>query len=100
MPTALASPCPNGGRLDAERRLVLRVAGRAAAELPEIFDLLEPERITGKVEKRIKQHRAMTIRENEAVAVEPERIAGVVLEEIAPQGLCYVGHSHGHARMA
>ena len=42
----------------------------------------------------------MAIREHEPVPVDPRRIAGVVLEEIAPQDLGDVRHAHGHAGMA
>ena len=48
-----------GRRLDTQRRLVLRVPGGAAAELPEALDLLETQRVARKVEQRVQQHAAV-----------------------------------------
>ncbi len=88
-----------GGRLDAERRLVLRMTRRTAAELPKILDLLQTERIPRQIQERVQQHRTVTVRKHEAVAVDPEGIARIVLEKVAPQNLRNVGHAHGHAWM-
>ena len=42
----------------------------------------------------------MAVREHEAVAVDPLRVARVVLEEIAPQDLGNVRHAHRGTGMA
>ena len=58
------------------------------------------ERIAGEMQQRVQQHRAVAVREHEAVAVPPVRVAGVVLEHVAPQHLGNVGHAHGRAGMS
>ena len=81
-----------------------RAAGRArggpAVLLPScrnFLQLLDRQRIAGQVQHRVQQHRAVAVREHEAVAVGPVRIARVVLEEVAPQHLGDVRHAHRHA---
>jgi len=86
-----------GGGLDAEVRVDLRVPGGVRTELAEIPELLHVERIAREVQQRVEQHRAVAVRDHEAVAVGPLRIAGIVLEVIGPQHLGDVGHAHRHA---
>ena len=95
------NPLPERARrgLDADVDLVLGVARGSRAELAEMLKLVHREWITRQVEHGIKEHRAMTIREHEAVAVGPAGIAGIVLQEIPPEHFGDVGHSHRHARM-
>ena len=88
-----------GRRLDAEVAVDLRVARRVRAELPEVREVLDRERVTRQVEQRIEQHRAVPVRQHEAVAVGPLGVARVVLEVVRPQDLRDVGHAHGHAGM-
>ncbi len=97
MPTALARPWPSGpvGGLDAQVVLHLRVAGGAAAELPEVLDLLDLERVPGQIEQGVQEHRSVTIGQNEAVTVGPERVCGVVLQHFAPEHFGDIGHAHG-----
>ncbi len=89
-----------GGALDAVRVLVLRVAGRLAVQLAEVLDLVQRHvGIAAQVQDRVQQHRTMPVGENEAIAVEPVRIAGIVAEIIVPQHFGDIGHAHRHARM-
>ena len=77
------------------------MAGGAAAELAEALQLIDAHAgISGQVEQRIEQHRAMAGREHEAVAVGPLRARRIEFEEAAPQHRGDVGHAHGHAGMA
>src|SRR6202044_110928 len=89
-----------GSRLDAERGLVLGVTGCAAAELAEVLDLLQPERVARQVQKGVQKHRAMPIREHETVAVDPQRVARIVLQKVGPEDLGNIRHTHWHARMS
>jgi len=88
-----------GGGLDAEVRLDLGMARGVRAELTEVLQLLEVERIARQVQQRVKQHRTVAVRQHEAVAIDPLRVAGVVLEVVGPQHLGDVGHAHRHARV-
>ncbi len=89
-----------GGGLYAQMHLALRVACRLGAELAKILDLVHRQGITGQVQHRVQQHRRMPIRQHEAVAVPPARIAGIELKYVPPQHLGDVRHPHGSARMA
>ena len=64
-----------GRRLDAGRAFGFGMAGRLAAELTEVFDVVERKIVAGKIEQRVEQHRAVAGREHETVAIEPMRIA-------------------------
>jgi hypothetical protein len=89
-----------GGALDPEMHLALRMARRLRAELPEILDLVHRQGITGQVQHRIEEHRGVAVRQHETVAIPPGRIAGIELEDVAPQHFGDVRHPHGRARMA
>ena len=51
------------------------------------------------MQQRVQQHRAVTIRQNETVAVKPIGIRRVVLQVIGPQDLRNICHAHGRAGM-
>ncbi len=90
-----------GGRLDAGRMAIFRVARRARAELAEVLELLELHLgIAGEIEQRVEQHRAVAGRQHEAVAVGPIGVRGVELQEAREQHGGDIGHAHGHAGMA
>src|SRR4051794_15919791 len=55
------------------------MAGGRRADLAEVLDVLERERIAGQVEHRIEEHRRVAGAEDEAVAVGPVGVRGVVL---------------------
>ncbi len=77
-----------GGRLDAGRVAVLRVAGRLGAELPELLDLVEADVVAGEVQACVEQHRRVAGREHEPVAVGPGRIGRVVLHHARVEQVC------------
>jgi hypothetical protein len=87
-------------RLDAGRETVFRVARRPGMDLAKALDLLHREVIAGEMQQGVEQHRAVAVREHEAVAVDPLRIGRVVAQVAAPQHLGDLGHAHRHARMA
>ena len=73
--------------------------GGLAAELTKALDIFDRKRVAGEVQHSVQQHRAVAVREHEPVAVGPQRVAGVVAHELAPQHLRDIGHAHGHAGM-
>ncbi|GAB1459121.1 hypothetical protein MASR2M50_08950 [Thauera sp.] len=89
-----------GGGLDAGGVAVLGVAGGLAVELAEALELLDRQVVAGEVEQRVDQHRAMAVRQHEAVAVGPLGVGRVVLEVVAPEDFGDLGHAHGCARVA
>ena len=75
-----------GGRLDSVEEEILRMAGAGGAELAEALDVVDRRPgVAGQMKERVDQHRAMAGRKDEAVAVGPARIGGIVLEIIGPQ---------------
>ena len=65
---------------------VLGMARGETAELAEVADLVDVDvRIAGEIEQRIEQHRAVTVREHEAVPVGPVGARGIELEEAAEE---------------
>jgi hypothetical protein len=90
-----------GGCFDTSELEILGVAGARAAELTEIPDVLDRRPgIAGQVQQRIKQHRAMAGRQDEAIPVRPIGPAGIELQMPGEQRRRGIGHPHRHAGMA
>ena len=90
-----------GRRLDTSTMAVFRMAGARAAQLAEALDVIKRDvLVTRQVQHRIQQHRAMTSRQHEAVAVRPARIARIEFQEACEQHRSDVSHAHRHAGMA
>ncbi len=89
-----------GRRLDAGRQAVLGVAGRLRMELTEALDLLDRKVVAGEVQQRVQQHRAVAVRDHEAVAVRPSGVRRIVRKVAVPQRDGDFGHAHRHAGMA
>src|ERR1700733_12779101 len=70
-----------GGGFNPDVEVVFRVTRGARAELAEILDFVDGERIAGKIQDRIQEHRSVAVREHEPVPVDPAGIAGIVLED-------------------
>src|SRR5271165_6374519 len=69
-------------------------------ELPETLELVEGHiRVAGKIKQRVEQHRAVTGREHETVAVGPVRHPWIEAQELSEQNSRDVGHAHRHAGM-
>ena len=79
---------------------VLRMSRGAAAPLPELFDVVEGEVVSGEVEDAVEQHAGVARREHEAIAVQPLGIRGVVPEMALPQHIGERRQRHRRARMA
>ncbi len=88
-----------GGGLDAGRVAEFRVAGGGAAELPEVFQVVQADAVAGQVQQAVEQHGAVAVGEHEPVAVDPVRVGRVVLQEAAPQHFGDIRHAHGGARV-
>ena len=78
----------------------LRMSGRLRVQLAEVSQFVEREVVTGEVQQRVQQHRAVAVGEDETVAVRPLRVRGIVAQVPMPQGDRDLGHAHRHARMA
>ena len=90
-----------GGGLDAAGLEVLGVSRRLGAELTEILDLVERHvLVAGEVQQGIEQHRTVSGREHETVAVRPGRSAGVEFEELCEQHGRDIRSAHRQAGVA
>ena len=79
------------------------IAGVIRRRLGEPIDvrLIDAElRVTRQVQQRIEQHRTMSVRQHEAVAIGPLRIGGIELHVLREQGSRDLGHAERHALMA
>ena len=56
-----------------------RVTCGPVTELPEVPNLIHRQRISGQMQQTVKQHRAVAVRQDEAITVPPLRITRVVL---------------------
>ena len=96
-----------GGRLHAGGPAVLGMPRALAVELPEVADVVERHgrfarhlvvgvhRLrAGQVEERVEKHRGVPGREDEAVAVRPDRIRGIEAEDALPEAVGERRHPH------
>ena len=86
-----------GGGFHAGRDTHFGVACGFAVQLTEVFQLFHGQLVACEVQQRINQHGAMAVGQHKAVTVEPMRVGGVVLQVLAPEGYCHIGHAHGRA---
>src|SRR5258708_1194958 len=102
-----------GGGFNARGDVRFRVSGSAAAELAEALDLVH---WNGKVllhfafciygadtcemQRGIEKHGSMAGGENEAIAIGPERVGGLIGKKTLPQGKTHCRQSHASPRMA
>ena len=99
----VGQPLPErpGRRLDARRFAIFRVSGGAAVQLAEIPDFRHRHiRITGQMQQRVEQHRAVPGREHETVPVRPVWPLRIELQELREQDRRRIRHAHRHPRMA
>ncbi len=90
-----------GRDLDAGGVMDLGVARRARAPGAEVSDLLQRHvRVAGQVETGVQQHRAVTGRQHEAVAVGPVRVLRVVAHHLREEEVADRRHAHRHAGVA
>ena len=78
----------------------LRMARRLGVQLTKVAQLIDRQVITGQVQQRVNQHRAMTVGQHKTITVGPGRINGVVTKVTREQCLRHLCHAHGCTRMA
>ena len=87
-----------GGHLDAGREAPLGMPGGAAAELAKMLQLVQRHvGIAEQVQEPVEQHRAVPVRQDEAVAVGPVRRQRIKPQKLGEQHRRDVGHPHRHA---
>ena len=67
-----------GGGLNPFHQLMLGMAGRLAAPLAELLDVVERQVVARQVQQAVKQHAAVAGGKNKAVAIGPARLARIV----------------------
>ncbi len=115
MPTLLPDTLAErpGGGFDARSPAVFGMSGSLAVELAKLLDVIERDREftqafvlgihaahLGQVQHGVQQHGGVAVRQNKAVAIGPDRIGGVVTQELLPQAVGYRRQRHGRARMS
>ena len=96
-------PWPSGPVVTSmpERRVELRVALAARAEVAEGAHLLDADAlVAAQVQQRVQQHRAVAVGQHHAVAVGPGRIGRVELQVPRVQRGGDLGHAERHALVA
>ena len=101
-PNGIGNPLPQraGGGFHARGIAIFWMARRTRMELTEVTNVIHAQVIAGKVQQRVNQHGAMTIRLNITIAVEPLRIFRVMAKVTTPNHFSNIGHSHRCARVA
>ena len=99
-PVSESLPERTRGGLDSRGEPELGVARRAAAEPTEPLQLLERQVVAREMEQGVEQHRTVSRREHEAVAVGPRRVVRLVAQEARPDHEGRIGHPHRHAGVA
>ena len=102
-----------GRRLDAGHPVIFRVPRRLAVELAEVADVVERDRRlaqafvlgvdrlgAGEMQDRPQQHRGMAVRQDEAVAIGPDRILRIEAHDPVPQRIDQRRQRHRRAGMA
>ena len=88
-----------GGGFHARGVAVFRMPGGLGVKLTELLEVLDPELISRQVEQGVDQHRAVAVRQHEAVPVGPGRISRIVRHEVVPEHLGDIGHAHRRTRV-
>ncbi|MNT07003.1 hypothetical protein D3C72_1416910 [compost metagenome] len=90
-----------GRRLDAGGVTIFRVAGGLGAHLAELLDVLDGHVLVAcQIEQAVEEHRTVAGRQDEAVAVRPERVLRVEVQIPGEENGGDVGAAHRHAGVA
>ena len=100
-------------RLDAGHQVIFRMSRRLAPELAEVADVVERDRRLAQAfilgvdrlgarekQDRPQQHRGMAVRQDEAVAIRPDRILRIEAHDPVPQGVDQRRQGHRRSGMA
>ncbi len=71
-----------GGDFDARGFAVLRVTGRVRAPLAELLELRHRQVVAGEMQRAVEQRGGVAVGQDEAVAVDPLGVGGIVLHEL------------------
>ena len=88
-----------GRRFHTGRHADLGMSWRFGVQLAKALQLFDRQRVSGQMQQRILQHRAVAVGEYEAVAIRPMRIRRVVAQMTIPERDRDFGHPHRHSRM-
>ena len=69
-------------------------------QLTKVANLVHRQGITGQMQQGVQQHGAMTVGDDEAIAVHPFGVSGVVPQMFTPQRDGDISHAHGHTGMS
>jgi hypothetical protein len=95
--TLAERPC---GRLDRGEMAVFRVPGGERPCLAEFLQFGERDvDVSGQVQQAVEEHRSVTVRQHEAIAIRPARVCSVEPQMTAEQSGGEVRHAERHARM-
>jgi hypothetical protein len=89
-----------GRGLDSGSVVVLGVAGGRAPELAEVLQVVQRDAVAREVQGRVEEHRSVSRRQHEPVAVEPVRVVGAVPHHSRVERERQWGERHRRARMA
>ena len=89
-----------GGGFHAGGVAIFGMAGGLAAPLAEVLQIIHRQAVAEQVQQGVEQGAGVTVGKDEAVAVLPLRILGVVAHGVGPHGISHGGHAHGRAGMA
>ena len=93
-----ALPQRPGGRLDAGRMAILRMPRCLRSPLAECPEFVRCHALVSRqMQQRVQQHRAMSGRKHEPVAVRPCRVGRIKFQETRKQHRSDVSHAHRHA---
>src|SRR5512141_489101 len=98
VPEALSERACRG--FDTRSVAVFGVAGRSALPLTKLLDIVEREIVSREIKHAVQQHRRVSSRQNETIAVNPGGIPGVVPQMPGPEHVCERGERHRCAWMA
>ena len=73
-------PERSGRRLDAGRHADFRMSGRFRMQLAKPLELRNRQVVAGQMKQRVLKHRAMSVRQHEAIAVGPVRIRRIMVQ--------------------
>ncbi len=101
-PDRVGQPLPEraGRGLDPRGNADFRVTRGLRVQLAKRLEILDRQVVPGQVQQRVEQHRAVAVREHEAVAVGPRGVGRVVAQVVVPENLGDLGHPHRHAGVA
>ena len=87
MPTALARPWPSGPVVVSTPGVTPTSGwpGVLRVQLAEVLQLVDRQVVAGQMQQRVLQHRAVAVRQHEAVAIGPVRVGRIVAQVTVPQ---------------